>query len=181
MVRITTENPPREPFPTLDIAALLSLVLLLGTVCARRFSKTCRGRVKFIETWCASSRVHVGTRGNWLNTGSLPQPAARGSGHTLMAPFETNTGCPVRLDEKIRSIRTVWMFGRSYALWSGVRAFWVIWRAYMVLKPVHAPPIVELRRRGRRRTLKRRLRIAAIVIAATAIPFLGLLYVQPSP
>jgi O-antigen/teichoic acid export membrane protein len=51
----------------------------------------------------------------------------------------------------------------------------------MVLKPVHAPPIVELRKRGSRRRVKRRLRIAVMVIAAIAIPMLGLLYFGPMP
>jgi hypothetical protein len=51
----------------------------------------------------------------------------------------------------------------------------------MVVKPMHAPPIVERRRRGRRRRLKRQLRIAVTVIATITIPMLGLLYFGPMP
>ena len=54
-----------------------------------------------------------------------------------MAPFETNTGCPVRLDEKIRSIRTVLMFGRSYALWSGVRYLEGVYGPEACTRPAH--------------------------------------------
>jgi hypothetical protein len=51
----------------------------------------------------------------------------------------------------------------------------------MVLKPIHPPPIVELRRRGSRRWAKRQLGLAVMVIAAIAISMLGLLYFGPIP
>jgi O-antigen/teichoic acid export membrane protein len=51
----------------------------------------------------------------------------------------------------------------------------------MAVKPARAPPIVELRRRGRRRRLKRQLGTALMVIAAIVIPVLGLLYSGSMP
>jgi len=62
----------------------------------------------------------------------------------------------------------------------GVHLSWPNWRAHMARKPVHAPPIVEMRRRGSRRRLKQ-LRTAVMVIAAIVIPMLGLLYFGPMP
>jgi len=49
----------------------------------------------------------------------------------------------------------------------------------MVVKPVHAPPIVKLRRGSRKRRLKRLLRIVVTVVVAIAVPMLGLLYFGP--
>ena len=54
-----------------------------------------------------------------------------------------------------------------------------VWTAYMVVKPVHAPPLLKLRRGSRKRRLKRLLRIVVTVVVAIAVPMLGLLYFGP--
>src|SRR5215469_5967655 len=82
----------------------------------------------------------------------------------------------LRFDEKSHSLLAVLMLARYYVAWYAVCVSWLIWRAYMAVKPVHAPPLVELRRRGRRRRLNRQLRTAVMVIAAIVIPIVALLY-----
>jgi hypothetical protein len=88
---------------------------------------------------------------------------------------------PLQFDEESHPLRTILMFTWYCVAWCAVCMSWPIWRGYMAVRPVHAPPFVELRRRGRRRRLKRQLRTAVMVIAAIVIPVLGLLYFGPMP